>query len=212
MMRALLLFGTAVALALQSTRQEPPRVAWSSLFKSGVTYERFALRSARRAELAEVGRAIRVLPEMQRRLSALDYRPRLLVVGDDDCEDTMYTLPAAAAVVRLSGGQVRVVSRNAGRTILEAVRASDGRQATPTMVLLDDASRPLGCWIERPRELAAIPGLSQRASSTEAGLTLFDMKRNWYRADSGRSTIEELVQLFEAAGAGRSSCDGVRSR
>jgi hypothetical protein len=84
-------------------------------------------------------------------------RRRILAVAEDRCSDSAWALPylgklAAAVPERI---ELRVISARKGQSIQAAHPTPDGRKATPTIVVLDEQSRFLGAWVERPAELQA---------------------------------------------------------
>ena len=90
------------------------------------------------------------------RLRALPARRLLLVVADDSAaidRDRPYVHDFVdAAPDRLA---LRVINSGTGRPIMEAHRTSDGRAATPTVVVLAGDGTLIGAWSERPSVLQA---------------------------------------------------------
>jgi hypothetical protein len=131
---------------------------------------------------------------------------RLLVVAVDSCGDSAHTMPYVATLADSSDGHIelRVVSSTEGRWVMEAHRTSDGRPATPTVILLDGNGQEAGCWVERPGQLAkwaleAKPRLPEK--------DFLDQKYAWYHEDRGRQTVGEVLEMIEHAGPGR-PCGG----
>ena len=60
------------------------------------------------------------------------------------------------------------------------------RAATPTILVLDDAYRVRGCWIEQPVKLQAfrLPVVARGTMAEEAGKQMA-----WYAEDAGRETL-----------------------
>ena len=139
------------------------------------------------------------------RAQALPGRWRLLVIAVDACSDSVNTIPFLARLVAsVPQLEMRVISPEAGRTLMEARRTPDGRAATPTVIVLNEAGEEVGCWIERPAALQRI-AIEARAGG---GTTDFvARKAAWYEADAGASTINEVVAVLEKAAAGARGCD-----
>ncbi|MGK7312486.1 MAG: thioredoxin family protein [Candidatus Longimicrobiales bacterium M2_2A_002] len=171
---------------------------YAALWAGGETYEEFTADIRARRTLWERNRARAAVPDaVLGRARSVPGSWRLLVVAFDRCSDSVSTIPYLAALVeRVDGLAMRVIPPDEGRRIMEANPTPDGRPATPTVLLLDGAWRPRGAWVERPSELQAWyvanpDGLSHDARYFE--------KMEWYDRDAGRSTVEEVVSLLEAA-------------
>ncbi|AMW05239.1 hypothetical protein GEMMAAP_11330 [Gemmatimonas phototrophica] len=129
---------------------------------------------------------------------------RILVVAIDACGDSMNTVPYVARVAALAGIDLRIVLPTAGRAVQDSHRSLDGRIATPTFVLLDEAGNERGCIVEQPRPLRewAAPERSKVSlDSVHAGIRAF------YARDKGESIALETVEMLEAAKAGKTHCD-----
>jgi hypothetical protein len=87
---------------------------------------------------------------------------------------------------------------------MEAHRTRDGRAATPTLILLDENWNEVGCWVERPSELARW-GELERAKLSDGEFVR--QKTAWYDRDRGRSTVREVLDMIEHAAPG-APCGG----
>ena len=76
--------------------------------------------------------------------------------------------------------------------------ASDGRQVTPTVVLLR-ADIDAGAWVERPEPLQKL----FHSLSNPQNARQFAQRQAWYDADRGRTTLSEFVALAERTATGR---------
>lgn len=145
----------------------------------------------------------RVTDELLSRARAVPGQWRLLAVSVDACSDSVSTIPYLARLAEaVETIDLRVVDPEAGRAVMEARRSPDGRATTPTIVLLDAEGRERGCWVEQPAGVQAwwlaVPRAEQRA--------LLQKKMDWYADDAGASTVREVVEMLEAAAAGRLVC------
>lgn len=176
-----------------------------ALFQGGRSWAEFLDGvSARRATWFENFEQARVDSALVARVNQVPGRWRFLVVAEDWCGDSANTIPFLARLVALSERlELRVVNSEAGRGVMEAHRTEDGRAATPTVVLLDEAGAERGCWVERPYALRAVVA-EVRAGTREGGLV--EAITAWRREDQGQSTLGDLVALLEAAAAGTSRC------
>jgi hypothetical protein len=144
------------------------------------------------------------------RLRALPARRLLLVLADDSstpprtrraagtpaCSDSTATVPYVARLVDAAPDRIelRVVNSRTGRPIMEAHPTSDGRAATPTVVVLTADGRLVGAWSERPSALQTwVVEHKPTLSRTE----LQDHRAKWYAADAGKSAVAEILALIE---------------
>ena len=176
-----------------------PTVDYAALFDKGVAYRDFldAARS-RRDEWLERTKAATVDDEAVTRVQRLGTRRRLLVVAEDWCGDSANTLPYLARLVELAPDvlDMRIVDSSAGRPVMEAHKTPDGRAATPTIVVLDEAGTFLAAWVERPSVLQKWYLEKENELSRS---DLLDQKYKWYKEDRGKSTIREIVELLVTA-------------
>lgn len=129
---------------------------------------------------------------------------RLLVVAVDACGDSANTIPYLARFVEAAGGvEMRVVEPDAGRALMDAHPTPDGRGATPTVIVLDEAGRDVGCWVERPAGIQSWWLTNPDDLPTSGKL---ERKYDWYDADAGYHTILEVVEAIEAAARGERIC------
>jgi hypothetical protein len=101
--------------------------------------------------------------------------------------------------------ELRIADPAVGRPWMEAHPSPDGRAATPTVLLLDEAGRIRGCWIEQPAGMQAfwLPIVARGEMTREA-----NRKMAWYEADAGRETLQEFLEVLEAAHRGDVICPG----
>jgi hypothetical protein len=171
-------------------------------YEAGVEYATFLAAARQRRDQWEANTAAAVALDsaVVARAEAVPGAWRLLIVTVDSCGDSVNSVPYIAALVdRLDRVDLRILSPEAGRSIQEAHRTPDGRVATPTVVLLDEAWNDRGCFVERAPQLRAhvesLPS-SERGSARMA----------WYQADAGRTTVAEVVGMLEAASRGEVQC------
>lgn len=176
------------------------------LYESGTPWDGFLAAARARRDMWQRHATTGVVPaDAVARAQALPGRWRLLVVAVDSCSDSVNTIPFLARLVAsVPSLEMRVISPSDGRALMEARRTPDGRAATPTVVILDEAGNEAGCWIERPAALQAIAIEARAGGGTQEFAA---RKAAWYEADAGASTINELVALLEKAAAGVRGCD-----
>lgn len=179
---------------------------WQTVYARGVSFVDFlAAADARHDQWRANYEAATVPADLLARARTVPGHWRLLVVAEDWCSDSVNTIPWLARLVeRVNGLEMRVVTSEPGEAIMDAHRTPDGRQATPTVVLLDAHYREVGCFIERP-EMLQDWFLANRDRLPREQL-LRD-KQAWYDEDLGRSTLTAFTDLLEAAGQGHTGCD-----
>lgn len=171
-------------------------------FENGISFAEFLAGARNRKEqwVANYAGTASVDATLVARAAAVAGKWRLLVVSVDSCSDSVNTVPHIARLVdQLPNIEMRLVTPDQGRAIMESHRTPDGRAATPTVVLLDENWQERGCFVERPPVLRAH---MDTLSSDER----FSGKMAWYEQDAGRSTVAEVVAMLEAAGRGEAQC------
>lgn len=195
------------APAVPGRRARTQAASLGELYESGITFREFVARADRRRELWEANyEASTPSTDAVERARRIPGRWRLLAIAEDWCSDSVQTIPYLVRLAeRVDGIELRIVDSRAGREAMEERRTPDGRAATPTLLVLDEAFEELGCWIERPSALQAWalenrPRLSERE--------FLERKMAWYAEDAGRSTVDEVLAVIEAAAAGGRVCGG----
>jgi len=201
MLTALLLFAGVQGAPGCGAPASPWPDSLSGLFQRGRTYAAFldAARS-RRETWIDNTQSAGIDSSVLARARAVSGSWELLAVAEDWCGDSANTIPYIARLVdSVPSLALRIVNSSDGRWVMERYRTPDGRAATPTIVLLDSAGNPVGCFVERPLKLREVLAATQgRRESTLS---------EWRRQDAGRSTVEEIVALLEAAVAGTGHCE-----
>ena len=126
---------------------------------------------------------------------------RMLVVTEDWCGDSAHTIPYLAKLAdEVEGLSMRLIDREQGKQLMRFRLTPDYRAATPTVVMLDESGRDVGCWVERPSELQ---GWFQKNKTKLDHDALHGKTYEWYEKDAGLSTLREIVELLETAATGR---------
>jgi dipeptidyl aminopeptidase/acylaminoacyl peptidase len=173
-----------------------------ALYQSGRSFGDFldAARS-RRDQWQDHYRGAAVPDSLLSRALAAGGTWRLLAIAEDWCGDSANTIPYLARLVeRVPGLEMRVVDSKRGRAVMETHRTPDGRPATPTVVLLDEAWREVGSLVERPAPLTAWYQAHRADMSSEA---LHERIYAWYDEDRGASTVADIIALMERGSAGQ---------
>lgn len=181
----------------------PAHGTLEELYRGGTTFDAFleAAEARRDLWLKNWGRAAVADDLVERARAAGPWK--LLVIAVDRCSDSVSTIPYIAKLTELVPSiELRIVHPDAAEDVMEAHRTPDGRAATPTVLLLDPTFAERGCWIERPSELQRWWLASEAVPQNER----VEQKMEWYDGDLGVSTVREIVEMMEAAAAGRTEC------
>jgi hypothetical protein len=179
-----------------------PSDTLQATFESGVPFATFLAGAQNRKEqwVANYAGTATIDATLVARAAAVAGKWKLLVVSVDSCSDSVNTVPHIARLIDLLPNvEMRLVTPDQGRAIMESHRTPDDRAATPTVVLLDENWQERGCFVERP------PVLRQHMDSLPSSAK-FSGKMSWYEQDAGRSTVAEIVAMLEAAGKGEVQC------
>lgn len=170
-------------------------------YAAAMSYEEFAATdTARQALWREVeARAATDTTDLTP-IAAGQVRWRLLVVAERSCSDAANTVPyLAAAADRSPFIELRLLRKADAPDLLAAHPLGD-RQATPLVLVYDDALELRGAWIEQPEPLRAMVsalGDSVGRDSLRARV------RAWYRDDAGRTALAEILGIMETGAAAR---------
>lgn len=181
----------------------------AALYAGGETFARFlAAADERRLQWERTWERATVAPDVLVTAKALKRRWRLLVIAVDGCSDSVNTIPYLARLESLAPMiGMRIIDSAVGRAQMESHRTPDGRPATPTVLVLDEAGNEVGCWVERPARLQAMAVELRGAGRLEE---FQQGKQDWYDRDAGASTVREVVEVLAAAEAGAVRCDARR--
>lgn len=188
--------GLVLLLLAFVTSPAPQAPDYAALYAEGVSYAEFLDGVRSRADgWKRNSSSATIDEEVAARVKAIDGRRRILVVGEASCSDSVSTIPYLAKLVETAPDrlEMRIVNSKAGRAVMEAHRAPDGRAATPTVVVLDGSGAFIGVWVERPVELQKWYDAQKPAMATRE---LTAQKMKWYEDDAGRSTVAEVVALL----------------
>ena len=194
-MQVISLFLLLVVSSLQAASVDPAR-----LFEAGETWERFLERVERQRERwLRTAAVATVAPDLVERVQRAGRDLKLLVVAEDWCPDSAYSVPYVARLASLAHVPFRIVDRATGESLLRAHRTFDGRTATPTVVLLREGV-DVGAWVERPTELQ---DLFRSIGADPESARRFAQRGDWYEADRGVTVLKEIVAVVEQTGAAK---------
>ncbi len=207
---ALALLALPAATAEAATRPSRCAVTADStllqVHASGQTFSDFlAAAKARREGWLRMADSARVDDALLARARAVGGTWRILVIAIDACGDSMNSVPYLAKLAELVPGlDLRIVLPVNGRAVQASHRSMDGRQATPTIVLLDAEGKDMGCIVELPQE---IRHWAHGVRSTVSSDSLHAGIRAFYARDRGKGITTEAVEMLEAAAQGAVKCE-----
>ena len=177
-----------------------------ALYEGGQTFPDFLEAADRRVELwhGNYQNGLDIAPDLVARARAVPGTWRFLVVAVAACSDSVSTIPYLARLVEMVEGlDMRIVDSTLGLSVMESHRTPDGRPATPTVLLLDEDYGEAGCFIERP---TALQGWILDRGGELSPEQVYEQKMEWYAEDGGHATVEEFVDILEAASRGFVRC------
>ncbi len=117
----------------------------------------------------------------------------MLALAADWCGDALDPIPLIADLAdRVEQLELRVVDRDDHLDLMDA-HLTEGNRSIPAVIVYDGRFRDLGHWGPRPAPLQKWWLGARDAGVPEADR--FREVRRWYRADEGRTTIQELISL-----------------
>jgi hypothetical protein len=134
-------------------------------------------------------------PEALDAARALPGRRQILAVAEARCSDSAWAVPYLAKLAAAVPDKIelRVISAAQGRQIQARHLTPDQRQATPTIVVLDETSRFIGAWVERPAELQKWYIENKPSLDRDE---LYERVTGWYEKDAGKSTVSEVLTIM----------------
>ena len=181
-----------VALLPQASPR--PTATDEPLFERGKTWQQFlASVSAQRELWSKTESAVAVAPDLSDRAKRAGDGLQLLVVAEDWCPDSVFTIPYVARLAESAGIPLRIFDRASGEALMRAHPTRDGRTATPTIVLRRNG-RDVGAWVERPSELQE---MFFSMSTNAENARRFAERQTWYESDGGRTVLKEVLALIE---------------
>jgi hypothetical protein len=180
---------------MQTTSAPSPT---SQLFEHGHRFSDFVASVTAQREVWHRNTAQATVPaELIDRFRRVSPGLQILIVAEDWCPDSVYTVPYIARLADSAKTELRIVDRQDGAEIMRRHPASDGRSVTPTVVLLRRGI-DVGAWVERP---APLQRMFQSLADPDSARQFADRER-WYAADRGRTTLAEFVDLAERRNSG----------
>lgn len=186
---AIVIVATASIVSILSAQSD-----LASLFARGRSWSQFldGVR-AQREPWIKASAAATLSPDDARRFRRASGGLRLLVVAEDWCPDSLNALPHVAQLASAASVPLAIVDRSVGASLMDRHRTTDGRIATPTIVLVRDG-REVDAWVERP---AIVQRWFLSMATSPESARLFGDRQAWFERDQGRTVVRELIELAE---------------
>jgi hypothetical protein len=120
----------------------------------------------------------------------------LVALSEDWCGDAANTLPVVARLAEAAGWDLRVLSRDANPDLMDGHLTRGTSRSIPIVIVYDEHFREVGWWGPRPGELQSWvvrEGLGMPSPDR------YKVVRRWYAKDRGRTTLDELLDVFRRA-------------
>lgn len=166
------------------------------LDKTGRIYQYYALYNQERT--ASVTEAYEPSVAIQEALGRIELPVRWLVLTEDWCGDSAFSLPIIVALARLTDQvTLRILLRDANLDIMDQY-LTNGTRGIPKLIAFDpETGRELFQWGPRPAELAQ----AREAWKAEGADGKEITKRGvaWYESGGWRQVEDELLALLSAS-------------
>jgi hypothetical protein len=158
--------------------------------------EMLATATANQDLWAAVWRRAQVPEGLVQRLGAIGGAWHFLVLSEDWCGDAVNTVPIVARLAELAGNaDLRVLARDSNLDLMDTHLTGSSR-SIPVVIVLDEEFQERAWWGPRPRALQEWVLGPGKALDKDAR---YRDIRAWYARDKGRTTLEEVVAMVEAA-------------
>lgn len=120
----------------------------------------------------------------------------LVALSEDWCGDAVNTLPVIARLADEAGWAFRVLGRDDNLDIMDAHLTNGRSRSIPIVIVYDEQFNEVGWWGPRPDEIQTWvmdEGLSMSSPDR------YKVIRRWYAKDRGRTTLDEIMGIVEAA-------------
>lgn len=136
-------------------------------------------------------------PATVARAAAIPGRWRLLGISADWCTDAVGVVPTLARLAEaVPGWEMRLLDRDQHLALMDEHLTNGRSRSIPVVLVLDAEGRERGWWGPRPAALQAwVLGEGQALEPAER----YREARKWYLRDEGRTALDEVLSLVEAA-------------
>jgi hypothetical protein len=120
----------------------------------------------------------------------------LVALTEDWCGDAVNTLPVVARLADEVGWPLRVMLRDDNPDLMDEHLTNGRSRSIPVVIVYDENFNEMGWWGPRPGKIQSwVMGEGLSMPSPER----YKVVRRWYAKDHGRSTLEELLDVFAQA-------------
>ena len=143
---------------------------------------------------------VRLPADLVERARSLGGTWRLAALSEDWCGDAVNTLPVVARLAEAAGWDFRVFSRDDNPDLMDTHLTGGTSRSIPVVIVYDQSFEEYGWWGPRPGEIQAwVKAEGMKLPSDERYREI----RRWYVRDRGRTTVTELLRVFDLADAVR---------
>lgn len=194
MRRVRLTIAVAIVTAVGAVTSAASQSSSAELLAKGRSWSQF-LEGARaqREQWMAASAAAKPSSEAVARFARAARGLQLLVVAEDWCPDSVNAVPHVAMLAKLAAVPLVIFDRRVGAGLMDRHRTSDGRIATPTIVLVRDG-REVAAWVERP---AIVQRWFLSMATSPESARLFGDRQAWFEHDQGRTVLREIIELAE---------------
>ena len=173
-----------------------------AVWESGKTYGEWlgaATDAKRKEELEKYYGEVSLSPDDSQLLKLIDRPVHVLALAEDWCGDVRRNVPAIAKMCAENPAQLRLrLVDKETRPQLMVRYLTNGAEAIPIIVFLNDAFVEVGFWGPRPSECKRLMARGKAAGKIDQARERIGA---FYAADKHQSTVRELRGLFTLAAA-----------
>jgi len=141
-------------------------------------------------------KTLKVSEELTRQIGQFSGKVYWLVITESWCGDAAPSLPVMNRITEINNNvELKIVLRSEHPQLMDLF-LTDGKRSIPKLIVLDAQEFDiLGTWGPLPTEAAALAS----AYKIEHGSLTAEFKeelQQWFNADKGKNTLEDLVQLL----------------
>lgn len=173
-----------------------------TIWESGQTYEQWlagAGDAKRREDLEKFYAEVTLTPDDQQLLKLVDRPVHILALAEDWCGDVRRNVPVIARMVteNTANLRLRLVDKET-RPQLMVRYLTNGAEAIPIIVFMNDQFVEIGFWGPRPTECKRLMARGKAAGKIDAARERIG---TFYTSDKHQSTVRELRGLITLAAA-----------
>ncbi len=183
-------------------------------FEKGISYEQYVALMIEEVESKAEGKYAHYVPmnlqrtkrvgktfllqnEVAETLNLLSHNVNWLVISETWCGDASQIMPVMQGIAAASNGKVdlKIVYRDENPDLI-AAHLTNGGEAIPKLIQLDENYHLIATWGPRPIEAQAL--VKELKSNPLTADSYAEKLHKWYADDKTAATQRELAQLLKA--------------